>query len=131
MDETPFYKRPWFYIVAWLAFLLVVYGWQISRMGGIRANLWDVFIDLACIFPILLILWMAFFAQFVLPVRTFRDRQKIFNRLFANFFGSHGPAIFIRNGQLVKREGEERKKGAGVLWLDRTVATVGRPGPSA
>ncbi|HEX9837967.1 MAG TPA: hypothetical protein VGA72_01400, partial [Anaerolineales bacterium] len=83
MDETPLYKRPWFYIVAWLAFLLVVYGLQIRRMGGIRANLFDIFVDLACVFPILLILWMAFFAQFVLPVRTFRDRQKIFNRLFS------------------------------------------------
>lgn len=126
MDETPFYKRPWFYIVAWLAFLLVMYGLQIRRMGGVRANLFDIFVDLACIFPILLILWMAFFAQFVLPVRTFRDRQKIFNRLFSNFFGSHGPAIFIRNGQLVKREGEERKTGAGVLWLDSASGAVTR-----
>ena len=126
MEDTPFYKRPWFYIAAWLAILLVAYFWQISRMGGIRANLYDIFLDLACIFPILLILWMAFFAQFVLPVRTFRDRQKIFNRLFANFFGIHGPAIFIRNGQLVKREGEERKQGAGVLWLDSASGAVTR-----
>jgi hypothetical protein len=126
MDETPFYRRPWFYVAAWLAFLLVVYGLQISRMGGIRANLFDIFIDLACIFPILLILWMAFFGQFVLPVRTFRDRQKIFNRLFSNFFGSHGPAIFIRNGQLIQREGEERKSGAGVLWLDSASGAVTR-----
>jgi hypothetical protein len=126
MDETPFYRRPWFYIVAWLAFLLVVYGLQIRRMGGIRANLFDIFVDLACIFPILLILWMGFFAQFVLPVRTFRDRQKIFNRLFSNFFGSHGPAIFIRNGQLIKREGEERKTGTGVLWLDSASGAVTR-----
>ncbi|HET9587836.1 MAG TPA: hypothetical protein VFO91_03510 [Anaerolineales bacterium] len=126
MEETPFYKKPWFYIVFWLAILLIAYGWQISRMGGLRANLFEVFFDLACIFPVLLILWMAFFAQFVLPVRTFRDRQKIFSRLFANFFGIHGPAIFIRNGELVKREGEERKKGAGVLWLDSASAAVTR-----
>ena len=126
MDDTRFYRKPWFYIVAWLAILLIAYGWQIRQMGGIRANLFDVFVDLACVFPILLILWMAFFAQFVLPVRTFPDRQKIFNRLFANFFGSHGPAIFIRNGELVKREGEERKIGAGVLWLDSASAAVTR-----
>ena len=106
--------------------MLVVYGWQIYRMGGIRANLFEIFVDLACVFPLLLILWMAFFAQFVLPVRTFRDRQKIFGRLLANLFGSHGPAIFIRNGQLVKREGEEREKGAGVLWLDSASGAVTR-----
>src|SRR5688572_11463990 len=126
MDDTRFYRKPWFYIVAWLAILLIAYGLQIRRMGGFRANLFDVFVDLACVFPILLILWMAFFAQFVLPVRTFRDRQKIISRLFAHFFGSHGPAIFIRNGVLVKREGEERKRGAGVVWLDSASAAVTR-----
>jgi len=126
MDETPFYKRPWFYIAAWLAILLVFYGWQIYRMGGLQASMVDIFIDLACIFPLLLLLWMAFFAQFVLPVRTFTDRQKIFNRLLSSLLGGHGPAIFIRDGQLIKREGEERKKGSGVLWLDSASAAVTR-----
>jgi len=126
MDDIPFYKRAWFYIAAWLAILLVVYGWQISRMGGFVASELDIFIDLVCIFPALLLLWMAFFAQFVLPVRTFADRQKIFNRLLSHLFGGHGPAIFIRNGELIKREGEERKKGPGVLWLDTASAAVTR-----
>ena len=103
MDDTPFYRKPWFYIAAWLAILLVAYGWQISRMGGIQANIVDIFVDLACIFPFFLLLWMAFFAQFVLPVHTFRDRQKIFDRLITNLFGGHGPAMFIRNGELIKR----------------------------
>jgi len=126
MDDIPFYKRPWAYIAGWLAILLVVYGWQILRMGGIRANLFEIFVDLACVFPLLLVLWMAFFAQFVLPVRTFGDRQKIFERLITYLFGGHGPAIFIRNGELVKREGEERIKGPGVLWLDSASAAVTR-----
>jgi hypothetical protein len=126
MDDIPFYKRPWAYIAGWLAILLVVYGWQIYRMGGIRANLFEIFVDLACVFPILLILWMAFFAQFVLPVRTIRDRQKIFDRLITYLFGGHGPAIFIRNGELIKREGEERQKGPGVLWLDSASGAVTR-----
>ena len=39
MDEKPFYRRPWFYIAGWLAFLLLMYGAQIYRMGGWRANL--------------------------------------------------------------------------------------------
>jgi hypothetical protein len=124
MNNIAFYRKSWFYIVAWLAILLIVYGWQISIKGGIQANLSEIFVDLACVFPVLLILWMAFFAQFILPVRTFQDRQKIINRLFSNFFGSHGPAIFIRNGQLIQREGEVRKKGAGVLWLDSASAAV-------
>lgn len=126
MDDTPLTKKPWFYIAAWLVILLVVYGWQIIRMGGFVASELDIFIDLGCIFPLLLVLWMAFFAQFVLPVRTFRDRQKIFDRLVTYLFGGHGPAIFIRDGILIKREGEERKKGPGVLWLDSASAAVTR-----
>lgn len=126
MDDLPLYKRPWFYIAAWLTILLVVYGVQIFRMGGIRANLFDIFVDLACVFPLLLILWMAFFAQFVLPVRTFRDRQKIFDRLITYLFGGHGPALFIENGRIKEHSGERMKKGPGVLWLDSASAAVTR-----
>lgn len=126
MDDLPFYKRPWAYIAGWLAILLVVYGWQIYRMGGIRANLFDIFVDLACVFPLLLILWMAFFAQFVLPVRTFRDRQKIFDRLITYLFGGHGPALFIENGKIKEHTGERMKRGPGVLWLDSASGAVTR-----
>lgn len=126
MDETPLTKRPWVYIFSWIVILLIVYGWQISRMGGIQASLFDILIDLVCIFPILLVLWMAFFAQFVLPVRTTQDRRKIYDRLLANLMGGHGPAMFVRNGELIKREGEENKKGPGVLWLDSASAAVTR-----
>jgi len=94
--------------------------------GGIQANLKDMLIDLVCLLPMAIILSIAFFAQFVLPVHTFRDRQKIYDRLLTNISGGHGPAIFIRNGELVAREGETRKKGPGVLWLDSASAAVTR-----
>jgi hypothetical protein len=126
MDDDPIYKRPWFYIVGWLVILLLVYFWQILRMGGIRANLFEIFIDLACVFPLLLVFWMAFFAQFVLPVRTFRDRQKMFDRLITYLFGGHGPALFIENGEIKEHSGERLKKGPGVLWLDSGSAAVTR-----
>lgn len=86
MDDSPFYRRPGFYIAGWLAVLLIIYGWSIwsiSKDDGIQNHLIDIFIDLACIFPALLVLWLAFFAQFVLPVHTFPDRQKIFERLIS------------------------------------------------
>lgn len=126
MDDTPIYKRPWFYIAGWLFILLLVYGIQIIRMGGIRANLLEIAFDLACFFPILLILWMAFFAQFVLPVRTFRDRQRIFDRLITYLLGGHGPALFIENGTIKEHSGERLKRGPGVLWLDSASAAVTR-----
>jgi len=126
MDDTPVFKKPWFYIAGWLVILLAVYGWQIYRMGGVQANWFDIFIDLVVVFPIFLMIWMAFFAQFVLPVHTFEERQKIFDRLLSHLFGGHGPAMFIRNGEVIKREGEEEKKGPGVLWLDTASAAVTR-----
>lgn len=105
--------------------MLIFYGWQVFA-GAHQVSYWNVLFDLACIFPALLVAWMAFFAQFVLPVRTLQDRQKIFDRLLTDLFGGHGPAMFIRNGELIKREGEERKKGPGVLWLDSASAAVTR-----
>lgn len=126
MGDTPFYKRPWFYIAVWLFILLVVYLWDIVKIGGIRVNEVRIFLDLFCAFPLLLMLWMAFFSQFILPVHKFSDRQKIFDRLIARLFGSRGPAIFIRNGVEQKEEGEEKRKGPGVLWLDSASGAVTR-----
>ncbi|NJC96294.1 MAG: hypothetical protein FIB03_08150 [Anaerolineae bacterium] len=126
MDGSSSFRKKWLYIIGWLAILLIVYGWQIVRMGGVIASEVDIFVDLVCIFPILLLLWMAFFSQFVLPVQTFGDRQKIFNRLIAYLFGSHGPALFIENGEIKEHSGERLKKGPGVLWLDSASAAVTR-----
>jgi len=126
MEDIPLTKRPWFYITAWLLILLALYGWQIRRMGGVQTSLYDIFFDLACVFPVLLIIWLAFFAQFVLPVRIFRDRQKIFDRLITYLSGGHGPAIFIENGNIRERTGESEKKGPGVVWLDSASAAVTR-----
>lgn len=126
MDDDPIYKRPWFYIAGWLLILVLVYGWQIVRMGGFRANFDEIFYDVVIAFPLLLVFWIAFFAQFVLPVRTFRDRQKIFDRLITYITRRHGPALFIKNGEIQEHVGERLKKGPGVVWLDSASAAVTR-----
>lgn len=126
MDDTPFYRKPWFYIFSWLGILLAVYGWQIWRMGGIQASALDIIIDLLILFPLLLLLWMAFFAQFVLPVQTIHDRWKIFGRLLTRLSGGHGPALFIENGIIKEHSGERLKRGPGVVWLDSASAAVTR-----
>ena len=126
MDDIPFYKRPWFYIAGWLVTLLVLYGWQILRMGGVQASILYILIDLGCLFPALLVVWIAFFAQFVLPVRTLLDRQKIFDRLITYLSGGHGPAMFIENGIIKEHSGERLKRGPGVVWLDSASAAVTR-----
>ena len=126
MDDTPLTKRKWFYIAGWLVFLLAIYGWQVYRMGGVQASLIYILFDLACIFPLVLLLWVAFFAQFVLPVRTSADRQRIVERLITYLSGGHGPALFIENGVIKEHSGERLKRGPGVVWLDSASAAVTR-----
>jgi hypothetical protein len=129
MDEPRFYQKPWFYLFNWSVFLGGIYLWHIWRTGGIAVNLINLIVD-AVLFFMGLMLWLAFFAQFVLPVRTLRERQKIFDRLLAYLSGGHGPSIFIENGRIRERQGESKKKGPGVLWLDSASAAVTRTASS-
>ncbi len=71
-----------------------------------------------------LFVWLAFFSQFVLPVRTVADRKKVFNRLLLYVMGMHGPAVFIKNGKIQMHEGEEKLRGPGVVWLDTASGAV-------
>lgn len=70
------------------------------------------------------VLWMAFFSQFILPVRKLTDRFTMLERLLSYFLGAHGPAIFIENGNIRARQEERDKKGEGVLWLDQASAAM-------
>ena len=129
MDEQHFYQRPWFYGFFWIVVGGGFYAWQIWKMGGLFTNLAYIIID-GVIFGVGMFVWLAFFAQFVLPVRTFVERQKIFDRLLTYLSGGHGPAIFIENGRARESHGERKKKGPGVLWLDSASAAVTRTATS-
>lgn len=131
MDETPIYRKSWFFLSIWGVIWLLVYGflsiphyWAETVASG---NLFVLVKALAldgCLFGASLLVWVAFFAQFVLPVRTFKERQKIFDRLMAYVFGFRGPAISIKNGRIVEHSGEAQRDGAGVVWLDSASAAV-------
>lgn len=129
MDEPRFYQKSWFYYVTWTFFWAGIYIWQIWRMGGWAVNLVYMIIDVF-LFWLGLLIWLAFFAQFVLPVYTYRERQKIFDRLLTYLSGGHGPAIFIENGRIRDSQGEKKKKGPGVVWLDSASAAVTRTAAS-
>ena len=124
MDEAHFYQRPWFYIVSRTVTMLALYaGVLIYQRRAGNFNVVSVIGD-AILFGILLLVWLAFFAQFVLPVQTFEERRQIFDLLRGHLGGSRGPAIFIKNGQVIERAGESELSGHGVLWLDSASGVV-------
>jgi hypothetical protein len=125
MDELRFYQRPWFLLISPPILVFLFYILATPPDTDPYTFFLGIIRDLV-VYIIILLLWLAFFAQFVLPVHSFKDRQKIFDRLLAYLTGTHGPAIFVRNGNPVKGEGEERKKGLGVLWLDSASGLVTR-----
>lgn len=65
-----------------------------------------------------------FFSQFVLPIRNPDDRQEIYERVRDFESGDRGPILFVKNGRVIKHEGEGDKRGPGVLVLDTASAVV-------
>jgi 23S rRNA pseudoU1915 N3-methylase RlmH len=123
-NETPFYKRPIFWVIVWTVILVGLYAYQIFAQPTFGTVLGIVFNSL--IFVSLFSFWIAFYAQFILPVRTLEYRSKIINRLRRHVSKSHGPALFIKDGRVIAKEGELAQKQAGVIWLDTASAAVTR-----
>jgi hypothetical protein len=71
-----------------------------------------------------LLVWLAFFAQFVLPLSGLGERRAAFSRLVRYLTGSHGPAIRIENGRLIQGLGEKKRRGPGVVLLDTASAAM-------
>ena len=63
-------------------------------------------------------------AQFALPVRTFDERMKAFNRILLYLRGQHGPAIFVKEGKANTRADEADKVLPGVALVDLSSAIV-------
>jgi hypothetical protein len=70
------------------------------------------------------VVWVAFFGQFVLPVRTIQERLQVVERLLSTLGRGQGPAILIQNGQIIDNSTEDQKRGAGVILLDSASAAV-------
>lgn len=65
-----------------------------------------------------------FFSQFVLPIRNPDDRPKIYERVRDFESGDRGPILFVKNGRVIKHEGEANRRGPGVIVLDTASAVV-------
>ena len=125
MGEIHFHQRPWFYLIFSIILIVILYFLIAPENVDYNTHIKWISSDLL-LYLVLLVIWLAFFSQFVLPVQTFRDRQKIFDRLLTYIAGMHGPAIFFRDGQPIQGERENKKDGPGVLWLDSASAVVTR-----
>ena len=84
----------------------------------------QTFFDFAVIGACGLLVWLAFFAQFILPLNSLDERRAAFNRLVRYLTGSHGQAIRIENGKLIQGLGEKKRKGPGVALLDTASAAM-------
>jgi regulator of protease activity HflC (stomatin/prohibitin superfamily) len=126
MDEQEgFFQRPVVKTLLRFGVFILVYlvllAWQFFAPPGINyfSPVFDLFI---CVIGALL--WMVFFAQFVLPANNIKARLSIVDRLISYLVGYHGPAIFVENGVVRVSEGELKKRGPGVVWLDSASAAV-------
>lgn len=77
-----------------------------------------------CCFPVFLIFSFWMVSQFVLPVTQPSERLNVFIRLIMHMLGWHGPAVFIREGQVRGSTRELQSSRRGVAFVDLTSAIV-------
>lgn len=63
-------------------------------------------------------------SYFALPIRTGKEQLSLFWRLLSHMFGSHGPAVVVREGRVISSSDELRKSGHGVALVDLASAIV-------
>lgn len=121
-DNTPVLERP--LVRASLVFMALVVaqlllGFFLPVEKRYSTNLTD---SLLCLGG--LAVWGVFFAQFILPVQTLRERWAVIWRSLLYYLGRHGAAVFIENGNIRSRGEETKRTGAGLLWLDSASAAM-------
>lgn len=65
-----------------------------------------------------------FVSQFVLPVKLPKHRQLVYERLLRYLSGTHGPAVFIREGSIVGSFAELQSSLPGVAFVDANSGIV-------
>jgi hypothetical protein len=93
------------------------------RFDLIPDNIQKILVDIFLFF-LSFTIWLAFFAQFVLPLHNGRERLQAVIRVFLYVTGRHGPAVTIRDGEIKERKQESLRRGPGVILLDTASAAV-------
>ena len=72
----------------------------------------NLVVYLGCYFIILR--WVSLF---VLPSKEINEGQQVYERLTEYIFKLHGPAVFVKNGELITRKEEQLKNGSTTGWF--------------
>ena len=71
-----------------------------------------------------LLLWMVLAANFVLPVEKRHERASAFRQLLYYFLNRHGPAVRVKEAQIIQHPGETKRVGPGMALVDLGSALV-------
>jgi len=136
-EEKRFYQKPRFW--RWVIFILyfLVCGWafrqELRSMLGFAAEVISGSEELLAIFQrrdfeILVANFLTFVlffisgimitSQFVLPVQTLEERRKVFDRLLRYLRRQHGPAVFVKEAQVIGQAEELESSYPGVVFVD-------------
>jgi hypothetical protein len=76
------------------------------------------------IFIVVLLISNLFNSQYLLPVYSAAERMGAVRSFFTFVFGSHGPLINVRDGEIISHLGEKEKVGPGVVLINSNNAIV-------
>jgi hypothetical protein len=144
MGNKPFYKTPSFITATCLFFLFIflfgndfipaLRGWwslllilMRQKSAPFNVALIPSMIRMAMntiIYAGVFLISIFVMAQFALPVYRLKDRIKAFSRMLFYMTPWRGPAVFVREGKLISRIGEEDNINPGVALVDLRSAIV-------
>ena len=123
MTPVPFRHQPAFRALLFTIALVATWLYDVLYAGGLPSGLAAAALDLILLFLVIQACLFVY-AQFVLPVRTLRERLLIWARLLLHWRNAHGPAVFVQNGRKVERRGESSRPGPGLVWIDTASAVT-------
>jgi hypothetical protein len=101
---------------------LALYQGEVDNLAFYKSAL--LLILACCGFPAFLLLALAGVSQFLLPVKTLRERLLSFRQMILFLLGCQGPAVFVREGQVEGSLEELQSPLPGVAVVDLTSAIV-------
>jgi hypothetical protein len=104
--------------------LMVFAGFNILVLSGASSPTLRTVLTHLDLALITLLMVITLTAQFVLPVRSGKERLAVIRRLLGFLIGERGPSTFIRNGSAREKHGERLRRALGVFLIDQASSAV-------